>query len=128
MLHLSPANGSHSWVERPLRVVQPDDQLPAVGPHTYGMSIASGAPSPSRSPTMHRYVMFTPSVASWGAFAIATVRAIRDGGRRGRALDREILRAGERAEVDGVLQHLAFVVETADIDREGHGAEAGRRS
>ncbi len=75
VLHLSPANGSHTCVDLPLRVIHPDDQLPDTGPHTNGMSSASGAPSPLRSPTTHLYEMLMPTEASCGALAVATVRA-----------------------------------------------------
>ena len=68
--------------------------------------------------------MVRPAVATCGAFAVATVRAIRARDVRLRAtLNRQVLRAGERAEVHGVLQHLALVVQAADVDHERDGGE-----
>ena len=76
VLHLSPANGLQSWTIRlrPWRSTR-DDHVP-VGPQTNGMSSGSGMPSPLRSPTTHWYMIVRPDVATCGAFAIATVRAI----------------------------------------------------
>ena len=76
VLHLSPANGSQSWINRVAPFgVHPEDQVP-VGPQTNGTSPGSGRPSPSRSPTTHSYLMVRPAVAICGAFAVATVLAI----------------------------------------------------
>ena len=124
VLHLSPANGLQSWTNRPPPFgAHPELQLP-VGPHTNGTSPGSGAPSALWSPTTHWYVIVRLAAVTCGAFAVATLSAsaLAMVACRG-TLDGEVLGAGERAEVHGVLQHLALVIEPADVDHERHGGE-----
>ena len=125
VLHESPAFGSHTCDARPGFSVHDAALLhaPAVcGPHANPRSVESCPPFPFGSETTHLYEMVERS--GWRGRELGRVRqrdVLREGRRCqrfGRRLHRQQAGAGERREVDGVLQRLLLVAETAQVDRE----------